>query len=41
PKKKGGSNKKDNLQLLHKHCHDTKTAYDGSLDRSAHVKRAI
>ena len=41
PKKKGGSNKKDNLQLLHKHCHDTKTANDGSLDRSTHVKRAI
>lgn len=40
-KKKGGSNKKDNLQLLHKHCHDTKTANDGSLDRSTHVKRAI
>ena len=31
PKKKGGSNKKDNLQLLHKHCHDNKTDEDGSL----------
>lgn len=40
PKKKGGSGKKDNLQLLHKHCHDTKTANDGFLDRSTHVKRA-
>ncbi len=38
PKKKGGSNKKDNLQLLHKHCHDNKTAKDGSLERSTHVK---
>jgi RNA-directed DNA polymerase len=24
----------DNLQLLHKHCHDIKTANDGSLNRS-------
>jgi RNA-directed DNA polymerase len=23
-----GGNQKDNLQLLHKHCHDVKTKYD-------------
>lgn len=38
PKKRGGSNKRNNLQLLHKHCHDSKTTKDGSLDRSTHVK---
>jgi RNA-directed DNA polymerase len=27
----GGKDIYDNLQLLHKHCHDTKTAFDGSL----------
>ncbi|MGB3637307.1 MAG: reverse transcriptase domain-containing protein [Rivularia sp. (in: cyanobacteria)] len=37
PKKKGGTYRKDNLQLLHKHCHDNKTTKDGSLDRSTHV----
>ena len=26
PKKQGGSDARDNLQLLHRHCHDTKTA---------------
>ncbi len=26
----GGKDRWDNLQLLHKHCHDTKTASDGS-----------
>ncbi len=31
PKSKGGKNKYDNWQLLHRHCHDTKTAKDGSL----------
>lgn len=31
PKSKGGKNSYDNLQLLHRHCHDTKTANDGSL----------
>lgn len=31
PKSKGGKNKYDNWQLLHRHCHDTKTANDGSL----------
>jgi RNA-directed DNA polymerase len=31
PRSKGGKNTYSNLQLLHKHCHDTKTATDGSL----------
>ena len=30
PKSKGGKDSYDNLQLLHRHCHDTKTANDGS-----------
>ncbi|MHC5736071.1 HNH endonuclease [Nostoc sp.] len=30
PKSKGGKNEYKNLQLLHRHCHDTKTANDGS-----------
>ncbi len=30
PKSLGGKDTYDNLQLLHKHCHDTKTASDGS-----------
>ena len=30
PKSRGGKRKYENLQLLHKHCHDTKTATDGS-----------
>jgi RNA-directed DNA polymerase len=30
PKSKGGKNNYDNLQLLHRHCHDEKTATDGS-----------
>jgi RNA-directed DNA polymerase len=33
PKSKGGKDTY-NLQLLHRHCHDTKTASDGSLRRS-------
>ncbi|MFB2982063.1 group II intron reverse transcriptase/maturase [Microseira sp. BLCC-F43] len=28
PKAKGGKNRMDNLQLLHRHCHDTKSAND-------------
>lgn len=32
PKSKGGKNEYKNLQLLHKHCHDYKTATDGSLE---------
>jgi RNA-directed DNA polymerase len=31
PKSKGGKDTLDNLQLLHKCCHDLKTANDGSL----------
>jgi RNA-directed DNA polymerase len=34
PKSLGGKDTYDNLQLLHKHCHDTKTASDGSLHKS-------
>jgi len=30
PKSKGGKNDYKNLQLLHRHCHDKKTANDGS-----------
>lgn len=36
PKSKGGKNTMDNLQLLHRHCHDTKTAMD--LKACAHDK---
>ena len=31
PKSKGGKDEYKNLQLLHRHCHDTKTANDSSL----------
>ena len=31
PKSQGGKDSYDNWQLLHRHCHDTKTALDGSL----------
>jgi RNA-directed DNA polymerase len=34
PKSKGGKDTHKNLQLLHRHCHDMKTASDGSLRRS-------
>ncbi len=30
PKSQGGRDSSDNWQLLHRHCHDTKTAKDGS-----------
>jgi len=33
-KSQGGTNNKDNLQLLHLHCHDKKTAKDSSLRTS-------
>ncbi|MEG4918281.1 HNH endonuclease signature motif containing protein [Microcoleus sp. B7-D4] len=37
PRSKGGRDEYTNLQLLHKHCHDVKTAKDGlaggSIDR--------
>ena len=31
PKSQGGKDSYDNWQLLHRHCHDTKTVNDGSL----------
>jgi RNA-directed DNA polymerase len=34
PKSLGGKNEYKNLQLLHRHCHDTKTASDGSLTKN-------
>jgi RNA-directed DNA polymerase len=34
PKTLGGKDTYDNLQLLHKHCHDSKTATDGSFHKS-------
>ncbi|MEG4577865.1 group II intron maturase-specific domain-containing protein [Microcoleus sp. N3A4] len=34
PKSLGGKNTYDNYQLLHRHCHDTKTAADGSLNKN-------
>ncbi|MBE9146927.1 group II intron reverse transcriptase/maturase [Planktothrix mougeotii] len=35
PKSLGGNNSYNNLQLLHRHCHDEKTAFDGSLGRKS------
>jgi RNA-directed DNA polymerase len=34
PKSKGGKDNYNNLQVLHRHCHDEKTARDGSLNRT-------
>ena len=34
PRSLGGKDVYANLQLLHRHCHDTKTASDGSLERT-------
>ncbi len=34
PKSLGGKDEYNNLQLLHRHCHDTKTSNDGSLNRA-------
>ncbi len=34
PRSLGGKDEYKNLQLLHKHCHDTKTENDGSLNRN-------
>ena len=31
PKSQDGKDSYDNWELLHRHCHDTKTALDGSL----------
>jgi RNA-directed DNA polymerase len=33
PKSKGGKDTYDNWQLLHRHCHDSKTAQDSSLNK--------
>jgi len=38
PTSLGGKDTYDNLQLLHKHCHDTKTATDGSTRSKEGVK---
>ncbi len=34
PKSQGGKDEYKNWQLLHRHCHDTKTRTDGSLSKS-------
>ena len=34
PRSLGGKDEYKNLQLLHKHCHDTKTENDGSLNKN-------
>jgi RNA-directed DNA polymerase len=38
PTSLGGKDTYDNLQLLHKHCHDTKTSTDGSMRSKGSVK---
>ncbi|MCU0516100.1 MAG: group II intron reverse transcriptase/maturase [Oscillatoria sp. Prado101] len=40
PRSLGGKDTYDNLQLLHKHCHDTKSAPDGSNASGAGLNRA-
>jgi RNA-directed DNA polymerase len=40
PKSKGGKDSYDNWELLHRHCHDTKTALDGSLGNQSGCNRA-
>lgn len=40
PKSKGGRESYDNWQLLHRHCHDTKTVNDGSLGNKSSCKSA-
>ena len=40
PKSQGGKDAYDNWQLLHRHCHDTKTALDGSLGNQSGCNRA-
>ncbi|MGB3509769.1 MAG: HNH endonuclease signature motif containing protein [Microcoleaceae cyanobacterium] len=37
PKSKGGKDTYSNLQLLHRHYHDTKTASDGSCSHKDEV----
>jgi RNA-directed DNA polymerase len=38
PKAQGGRDEYKNMQLLHRHCHDQKTAGDGSTVRGTHDK---
>ena len=40
PKSKGGKDEYKNLQLLHRHCHDQKTALDGSYKKKVLMKGA-
>jgi len=40
PKSKGGKNEYKNWQLLHRHCHDKKTANDGSIGNKSSCKSA-
>lgn len=40
PKSRGGRNNYDNWQLLHRHCHDQKTANDGSLGNKSSCNSA-
>jgi RNA-directed DNA polymerase len=40
PKSQGGKDSYDNWELLHRHCHDTKTASDGSLGNKSGCKSA-
>lgn len=40
PKSKGGKDSYDNWDLLHRHCHDIKTATDGSLGTKSSCKSA-
>ncbi|MFK5969357.1 MAG: group II intron reverse transcriptase/maturase [Candidatus Marithrix sp.] len=37
PKSRGGNEELNNLQVLHRHCHDTKTASDGSYSQKRRV----
>ncbi len=39
PKSCGGTEQVTNLQVLHRHCHDTKTSNDGSYDKTLQKKR--
>lgn len=41
PRSLGGKSRYDNLQLVHAHCHDTKTRTDGSLKRGVRDKNEV
>ncbi len=41
PRAKGGKNTQYNLQLLHRHCHDTKTANDDKAVRGTNENSQI